>query len=75
MTKSQLTQLISEKMNITKTQASLFFDVLTDIALEQLSTKGVFIIPDMAKFAVKSTKDVKRLTTSAVGELKKRLIV
>lgn len=76
MTKSQLTQLISEKMNITKTQATLFFDTLVDIALEQLATTGSFVIPETAKFVVKSTKDAtKRLTVSAIGELKRRLIL
>lgn len=76
MTKTQLTQLLSDKMNITKTQATMFFDLIVDVALEELSKTGSFVVPGMAKFIIKDSKDGgKRLSVTSVGELKKRLII
>lgn len=75
MTKTQLTQLISEKTNLPRTQIALVFDLLADLAVSEIAKNGTFVIPDLVKFVVKEANGKKRMTVSAVGDLKKRLIV
>jgi len=55
MTKTQLVQVLAERMNLTKTQAVLFFDTLTDVASETLEKEGEFVVPDFVKLVVRDT--------------------
>lgn len=54
MTKTQLIQILSDRINVNKQQATLFLETLGDVAAETLDKDGKFVIPDLVKFTLKN---------------------
>lgn len=54
--KTQIIQVISDRLDVTRIQAARFLEVLGDIAEEALTRDKIFIIPDLVQFAIKETK-------------------
>ncbi len=53
LTKTKLIQVLADRSNITKAQANLFLENLSDVVEEQLKTEGVFSLPHLVKFTLK----------------------
>ena len=49
MTKTQLVALMAEKIEITKKQATSFFETLADLAVTQAKKNGVFVLPGLGR--------------------------
>ena len=49
LTKTALTRLIAEKLQLTNKQVAAFFDVLTETAVKETKKNGVFIIPGIGR--------------------------
>jgi DNA-binding protein HU-beta len=49
MTKTQLVGLMAEKIEITKKQAALFFELLADLAIKHAKKDGVFVVPGLGR--------------------------
>jgi DNA-binding protein HU-beta len=55
MTKTQLVQVLAERMNLSKTQAALFIETLCDVAAETLEKEKEFTVPDFVKLILRDT--------------------
>jgi nucleoid DNA-binding protein len=53
--KTQLVQVISDRLDITRIQAARFLEVLNDIATEALNRDHILIIPDLVQLSIKET--------------------
>jgi nucleoid DNA-binding protein len=53
LTKSKLVQVLADRSNISKQQANLVLENLSDIVEEQLKAAGMFTIPNLVKFTLK----------------------
>jgi DNA-binding protein HU-beta len=53
LTKSKLVQVLADRTNLSKQQANLLLENLSDIVEEQLKSEGVFALPNLVKFTLK----------------------
>ena len=53
--KTQLVQVISDRLDITRIQAARFLEVLSDIAVEALTRDNILIIPDLVQLTIRET--------------------
>lgn len=53
MTKTQLVQVLADRMNLDKRQAVLFLETLSDVAFESLKKEGEFAVPDFVKLVLR----------------------
>ncbi len=49
MTKTQLVAFMAEKIEITKKQASSFFETLAELAVKEAKKNGVFVVPGLGR--------------------------
>ncbi len=49
MTKSQVVRHLAEKVDIPKKTVATLFDELTNLAVKEAKTKGVFVLPGFGK--------------------------
>lgn len=54
MTKSKLIQVLSDRLDLTRSQANLFLEVLFEVAVDTLKAEGTFVIPGVTKLVVKN---------------------
>lgn len=55
--KTQIIQVISDRLDVTRVQATRFLEVLSDIAAEALQRDGIFMVADLVQFSIKETKE------------------
>jgi DNA-binding protein HU-beta len=49
MTKTQLVAFMAEKIELTKKQASSFFETLAELAVKEAKKNGVFVVPGIGR--------------------------
>jgi DNA-binding protein HU-beta len=49
MTKTQLVSFMAEKVEITKKQAALFLESLSELAVKEAKKNGVFVVPGLGR--------------------------
>lgn len=67
LTKTALTRLIAEKLQLTNKQVAAFFDVLTETAVKETKKNGVFIIPGIGRL-VKAERKARLGRNPQTGE-------
>lgn len=53
MTKTQLVQILADRLNLNKQQANLFLENLAEVAEDTLKKEGTFVLPNLVKFTLK----------------------
>lgn len=67
MTKSQILQILAEKTEITKKQATAFVDALVSMAYSEVKKNGEFTIPGIGKL-VKKKREARQGRNPSTGE-------
>ena len=67
LTKTALTRLLAEKLQLTNKQVAAFFDVLTETAVKETKKNGVFIIPGIGRL-VKAERKARLGRNPQTGE-------
>lgn len=53
MTKTQLVQILADRLALSKSQANLFLENLAEVAEETLKKEGTFVLPNLVKLTLK----------------------
>lgn len=53
MTKTQLIQLLADRLDLPRTKVTLMFETLGEVTADNLKKDGVSIIPGLVKFTMK----------------------
>ena len=77
MTKTALTRLIAEKMEITNKQAASFLDLLAETAIKETKKNGVFVIPGIGRLvkAERKARIGRNPQTGAAIKIKAKTVV
>ncbi len=67
MTKAQLVTALAEKTDLSKKEVQNFFDVLTNMAYDEVKKNGEFIVPGFGKM-VKAKRKARDGRNPATGE-------
>lgn len=67
MTKTQLSTLLAEKLNTTKTEAMKFLDQLSETAIRETKKSGIFVLPGIGRL-VKAHRKARMGRNPATGE-------
>ena len=54
LTKTALTRLVAEKLELTNKQAAAFFDLQAEIAIKETKKNGVFVIPGIGRLTIEA---------------------